>query len=169
MEKKEKIKLQFTDKAIENFNPKEDDYSYVDKQTQTIKFKKQLYVPFEVSKNTFLKGLKLCVFRATNTKIFAVQYWFNKKSDYHVIGKYIPKVFSTKNCQDKLFNLVKSHTNDNGFWILDPKITERERNRAITNDQLEQLQKKTLNECIIEYLKSGAPRSKQDGDKAAQH
>jgi len=40
MNKKEKIKLQFTDKAIENFNPSEDDYSFVDKLSQTIKLKK---------------------------------------------------------------------------------------------------------------------------------
>jgi len=164
MNKKEKIKLQFTDKAIENFNPSEDDYSFVDKLSQTIKLKKQIYVPFEVSKNTFLKGLKLCVFRGTNTKIFVVQYWFNKKADYHVIGKYIPRLFTTKECQNKLFKLVKTHTNDNGFWILDPKLTEREKNRAITSDQLEQIQKKTINESIIEYFKSGAPRSKQDGE-----
>ena len=164
MDKKEKFKLQFIDKAIENYNPTEDDFSYFDQETNTIKFSKQIYVPFDVSKNTFLKGLKLCVFRGTNTKIFAVQYWFNKKSDINVLGKYIPKVFTTKDCQDKLFKLFKAHTNENGLWILDPKITEREKNRAITSDQLEQLQKKTINECIIEYLKSGAPRSKQDGD-----
>jgi len=164
MDKKEKFKLQFTDKAIENYNPTEDDFSYFDQETNTIKFSKQIYVPFDVSKNTFLKGLKLCVFRGTNTKIFAVQYWFNEKSDILVLGKYIPKVFTTKDCQDKLFKLVKTHTNDNGFWILNPKITEREKKRAITSEQLEQIQKKTINECIIEYLKSGAPRSKQDGE-----
>jgi hypothetical protein len=34
----------------------------LDKKTQSIKFKKQIYIPFDVSKNTHLKGLKLCVF-----------------------------------------------------------------------------------------------------------
>ena len=90
--------IKFQDAAIERLNLFEDDYSYFDEETQTIKFKKQIYIPFDVSKNTHLKGLKLCVFKNTNTKSFVVQSWYNNKSKYHVLGKYIPGLFTTKHC-----------------------------------------------------------------------
>jgi len=54
--------LKFQDAAIEKLNLSDDDFSYIDKETQTVKFKKQIYIPFDVSKNTHLKGLKLCIF-----------------------------------------------------------------------------------------------------------
>ena len=159
--------LPFRDISIEKYNPTEDNFAYNDRNSGRVNFKKQIYVPFNVDKNTHLKGLKLCVFRGTNTKTFVVNYWHNKKSDYHVIGKFIPGVFTTKDCSEKLFELFKSHT-ENGLWIKNPKLTQREKNRVITNNQIEASQKKTINECIIEYLKTGAPRSKQDGDIGAK-
>jgi len=88
--------LKFQDAAIEKLNLNDDDFSYIDKETQTVKFKKQIYIPFDVSKNTHLKGLKLCIFRGTNTKSFVVHYWYNKQSKLHVLGKYIPGIFTTK-------------------------------------------------------------------------
>ena len=93
--------LKFQDAAIEKINLVEDDYSYIDRETQTIKFKKQIYIPFDVSKNTHLKGLKLCVFKNTNTKSFVVQFWHDNKAKYHVLGKYISGIFTTKHCSEK--------------------------------------------------------------------
>jgi hypothetical protein len=134
--------LKFQDAAIEKINLVEDDYSYIDRETQTVKFKKQIYIPFDVSKNTHLKGLKLCVFKNTNTKSFVVQFWHDNKAKYHVLGKYISGIFTTKHCSEKLFELFKSHT-DNGLWIKDPSLTEKERRRVINIDQIEAAQNKT--------------------------
>jgi len=66
--------LKFQDAAIEKLNLNDDDFSFIDKKTQSIKFKKQIYIPFDVSKNTHLKGLNLCVYKGTNTKSFVVHY-----------------------------------------------------------------------------------------------
>ncbi|NCU53553.1 MAG: hypothetical protein EBX74_04650, partial [Candidatus Fonsibacter lacus] len=122
--------IKFSDNAIEKFSLTDDDFVYTDLATQKIKFKKQIYIPFSVEKNTHLKGLKLCVFRNTITKSFVVQYWFNKKANYYVLGKFIPGVFTTKHCSEKLFELVKSHT-DNGLWVVDPVQTELDKKRLI--------------------------------------
>ena len=101
--------LKFQDAAIEKLNLLDDDYSYIEKKTQSIKLKKQIYIPFDVSKNTHLKGLKLCVFRETKTKTFVVNYWFNNKSKLFVLGKFIPGVFTTKHCSEKLFEIINPH------------------------------------------------------------
>jgi integrase len=159
--------LKFQDAAIEKINLVEDDYSYIDRETQTIKFKKQIYIPFDVSKNTHLKGLKLCVFKNTNTKSFVVQFWHDNKAKYHVLGKYISGIFTTKHCSEKLFELFKSHT-DNGLWIKDPSLTEKERRRVINIDQIEAAQNKTLCEAIVEYLKAGMPKIKRGGFLSAR-
>jgi hypothetical protein len=82
--------IKFSDTAIEKFNLTEDDFAYTNQIEQKIKFKKQIYVPFSVDKNTHLKGLKLCVFKNTNTKSFIVQYWYNQKPKLYVLGKFIP-------------------------------------------------------------------------------
>ena len=154
--------LKFQDAAIEKLNLSDDDFSFIDKKTQSIKFKKQIYIPFDVSKNTHLKGLNLCVYKGTNTKSFVVHYWYNKKSKLHVLGKYIPGVFTTKHCSEKLFELFKSHTN-NGLWIKDPLETEKESKRLIPKDKILAAQELTICEVIEEYLKAGMPKIQKGG------
>ena len=162
-----RLPLKFQDTAIERLNLIDDDFSYIDKQTRTVKFKKQIYIPFDVSKNTHLKGLKLCIFRGTNTKSFVVHYWYNKQSKLHVLGKYIPGIFTTKHCSEKLFELFKSHTN-NGLWVNDPLLTEKENKRVIKTNQIEAASNKTLCEAIEDYLKAGMPKIKRGGFLAAR-
>ena len=65
---KSKIKLRFTDYAIERFMPS---FMVEGKQKDIIE------TPFDVSKNTILKGLKLKVGRKTKKKYFFLRYWFN--------------------------------------------------------------------------------------------
>lgn len=163
--------IKFSDNAIEKFSLTDDDFVYTDLATQKIKFKKQIYIPFSVEKNTHLKGLKLCVFRNTITKSFVVQYWFNKKANYYVLGKFIPGVFTTKHCSEKLFELVKSHT-DNGLWVVDPVQTELDKKRLIPKDKIVLAQNKTICEVIEEYMKSGMPKIQKGGllgSRSASH
>lgn len=154
--------IKFSDTAIEKFNPSEDEFAYTDKQVGKIKFKKQIYIPFSVDKNTHLKGLKLCVFRSTNTKSFVVQYWYNKKANYHVLGKFISGLFTTKHCSDKLFELVKTHT-ENGLWVIDPAQTQLDKKRLLPKEKIMSAQNKTICEVIEEYMKSGMPKIQKGG------
>ena len=159
--------LKFQDAAIDKLKLHDDDFSYVDKATQTIKLKKQIYIPFDVSKNTHLKGLKLCVFKNTNTKSFVVQYWYSQKPKLHVIGKFIPGVFTTKHCSEKLFEIFKSHT-DNGLWIKDPLQTEKDSKRLVPKEQIQAAQNKTICEVIEEYFKAGMPKIQKGGYLASR-
>ena len=68
---------------------------------------------------------------------------------------------------EKLFELVKAHT-DNGLWIKNPLLTEKERRRVINIDQIETAQNKTLCEAIEEYLKAGMPKIKRGGYLSAR-
>ena len=51
------------------------------------KTKARIKTPFGISKNTKLKGLKLCQFEATNKKYAIQQFWFNGVSDYWTVGQ----------------------------------------------------------------------------------
>jgi len=163
--------LKFQDAAIEKLNLLDDDYSYIEKKTQSIKLKKQIYIPFDVSKNTHLKGLKLCVFKETKTKTFVVNYWFNNKSKLFVLGKFIPGVFTTKHCSEKLFETFKTHT-DNGLWIKDPLQTAKDSKRLVPKETILAAQNKTICEVIEEYFKSGMPKISKGGylcSRSASH
>jgi len=163
--------IKFSDAVIDKLNLNDDDFAYLDHSTQSIKYKKQIYIPFSVDKNTHLKGLKLCVFRNTNTKSFVVQYWYNKKANYYVLGKFIPGIFTTKNCSEKLFELVKTHT-DNGLWIIDPVETDLDKKRLTPKEQIISAQNKTICEVIEEYMKAGMPKIQKGGllgSRSASH
>ena len=81
---KSKIKLRFTDYAIERFMPS---FMVEGKQKDLID------TPFDVSKNTILKGLKLRVGYKTKKKYFFLRYWFNGKSLPLTIGQFVKDVF----------------------------------------------------------------------------
>ena len=38
-----------------------------------------LFIPFKVSKDSHLRGLKLKIFKGKDLKVFYIQYWFNGK------------------------------------------------------------------------------------------
>ena len=130
MKAKTRSKLKFDNKAIDKIIPDELDFSYVDKNG-TNKFSRQMLIPFDVPKRSILKGLKLCIQRRTGSKLFWLQFWFNNKADYYPVGKFIPKVFGTKEVEDKLLPIVRYHTNDKAHWIKKPNITEKESERVI--------------------------------------
>ena len=69
-------KLKFTDYAVDKFQA---NFIYTDKNGET-KTRPRAYVPFDVSRHTVLKGLRLFQNQKTKSKTFLLQYWFNGKS-----------------------------------------------------------------------------------------
>ena len=164
MNKLERIK--FTDHSIDKIKFDDLEFSYI--KDGKNKYRDRLWLPFEVGKKSSLKGLKLCVHKSTKSKYFMLQYWFDRKAKYLSIGKYVPGIFGTKQCEDKVFNIVKDHSNDKGHWIKDPQITEQNKTRVITKDNLKELERKTWNEAIAEFYKSDFPRATRPGNLRAR-
>ena len=160
-------KLKFKDSSIEaiKFSDLVFSYEVTDKQTgnKIIKHSSRLWIPFDVAKKSVLKGTKLCFYKSSKNKYFTVQYWFKRKPKMLTIGKFVLGVFGTKQCEEKLFSIVKAHTNDKGLWIKDPSITERDKTRVITDTQFTESKKKTINEVIVACLKADLPKGKRAG------
>ena len=155
--------IKFDDKSIQKVSP---DWSYeiaVDGKKET-KWRARVYLPFKVGKKTSLKGLVLCVHNNKKTsKLFLARYWFKGRAKYLTIGKFIPGIFGTKQCEEKLFSIVKAHTNEKGIWTTDPAITERDKTRVITDTQFTESKKKTINEVTVTCLKANLPKGKRAG------
>jgi integrase len=165
------MNIKFRDDAIDKIITTEEDQSFFCKKSNTIKTRTKLYVPFDVDKNTHLKGLKLCINLLTKSKTFTVQFWHNNKSNYYVIGKYIKNVFMTKDCSNKLFEIYKEHT-ENGKWIKSPLETDKEKKRLIPKTEIYAAQNKTICEVIEEYFKAGMPKILKGGclgSRSASH
>ena len=84
-----------------------------------------LVFSFDVTKGSHLKGLALKISKATKLKYFVLRYWYNKKLRRLVLGIF-KSGYGIKEVNDKLYQLVKDHTNDKGIWITDPLIAEKE-------------------------------------------
>ncbi len=151
------VKLDFSDRAIENFNPTEDSFLYRD-SNDNLKKRKQIHIPFDVPKRSPLKGIQLGVYSATKTKVFILNYWHNNKSNRLTIGFYIPKIFGVKQASEKLFKLYSEHT-ENSIWIKDPKVSKR----LIAKNQLELSKKKTICEVIEQYALANFPKIQRGG------
>ena len=113
MNKLERIK--FTDHSIDKIKFDDLEFSFI-KDGQT-KGRDRLWISFEVGKKSSLKGLKLCIHRSTRNKYFMLQYWFDRKAKYLSIGKYIPELFGTKKCEEKVFDIVKRHTDEKVYGL----------------------------------------------------
>jgi len=151
------VKLEFSDRAIENFNPTEDIFLYRD-SNNNLKKRKQIHIPFDVPKRSPLKGIQLGVYSATKTKVFILNYWHNNKSNRLTIGFYIPKIFGVKQASERLFKLYSEHT-ENSIWTKDPKVSKR----LIAKNQLELSKKKTICEVIEQYALANFPKIQRGG------
>ena len=150
-----RFKLRFTDFAIEKFMG-----NFIDRKTN--KTKRKVYIPFDVSKTTGLKGLKLVQHYKKKTKMFVLNYWFNKKSKYTTIGEFRKGVFGVKQAQDKINEIIKDHTTDKGIWFKDPAQTIIEKETRIAQEVIVESQKITINQAIERYVKAGFPRKRGD-------
>jgi len=163
---KETSRLEFRDKAIDKIKYSDLEFSYI--KDGIIKYRKVIYIPFVVGKKSSLKGLKLCIYKNSQSKYFDLQFWFNRRSYRFNIGKFVPGIFGTKQCDEKLHQLVKDHTDDNGYWIKNPLLTERNKTRVITKANVKTLERKTINETITEFYKTDFPRATRPGNLRAR-
>ncbi|MBC8303548.1 MAG: site-specific integrase [Pelagibacterales bacterium] len=164
--------IRFKDEAINKIN----------KRNIIFGKKPHLFIPFIVSKDSHQKGLKLRVYKGAvgdkgTLKVFYLQFWFNGKADIHKIGKYSQR-FGTKECDEYLVDLVKTHTdNKTGFWLKDPNITRRDEQRIVEKPDTTQPKGFTINETIEAYcgaeipgeeIERGFSKDRKDGFRAAK-
>ena len=152
-----KKSLKFNNIEIKNLSP-------------TFGNSRHLYIPFKVPHNSHLKGLCLRVSRLKGFKTvkhFVLRYWFQGKYNKLTLG--IFKLgYGVKEINDKLYQIVKEHTNEKGLWVKNPNITEKEKETKITKSQFVESQKKTIRETIELLCKAGFPRSTRTGTLTAR-
>jgi hypothetical protein len=142
------IELKFTDYSINKF------------QSKFIKNKKTIKTKIL---NSGIKGLKISQSITTKKKFFVQQIWFDGKADYWTVGEFRFGVFGTKECQTKVVEIMKTHTDDNGLWIKSPNITAKQQKKRVKKAELEDRKRKTVAECIELLCKAGFPKIKREG------
>ena len=158
--------IKFTDKAIANLRHADYEFTYLTKDGST-KARKYIEISFQDLRHTRFKGLKITLFRNGGI-YFGLSYWFNGKSKRVPLGEYLPGVFGKKQVEDKIIELTKTHLNEKGHWIKDPLITEQNKTRVITKDHLKEIERKTINEAIIDFYKSDFQRATRPGKLRAR-
>ena len=147
-----KFKLKFTDYAIEKYT-----------SSFGVPSKYRVYTPFDVSKHTILKGLKLCQFFKTKKKFFVLRYWFNNQYKSITIGEFKPGIFGVRGCEDKVYEIARAHQDHKGRWVKDPMATIHNEQTKITKAVIEESQKLSINEVIIRLCKANFPKAKREG------
>ena len=147
--------IKFTDYAIKNF-----EYEFKP-ESKT----KRGSVRFS---NSGLKGVKLFQYRKTKSKFFMQQFWFNNKPDYWTVGEFRPGVYGVNECRKDVNEIMDDHTNSEGLWIKNPKITRKHKNERVKKAEILNRQMKTVRECIVELCKSNFPKIKKEGTLTGQ-
>ena len=154
-----KFKLKFTDFAINNY---QSSYHKLDKDGNIIGIRNHTITPFDVTKNSYLKGIKLRQARKSNNKFFVLQFWYQSKADYITIGQFVPDKFGVRQCEDKVFEIYKAHTNDKGLWIKDPRSTIQQEESKIKEDNIRDQETLTINQVIERLCKANFPSARSD-------
>ena len=145
--KQTRYKLPFKDRSIEAL------------KNRDITFGKSRFkwFTFDVAKGSSLKGLKLRISRDTGSKHFALQFWFQGKSDYfYGLGNY-PKI-NCKEIEKKCINLTTTHQDHRGLWIKNPNETKKDEERLIPKKNTTSPIGKTINEVIEAYCGADGER-----------
>ena len=107
-----------------------------------------LFIPFNVSKDSHQRGLKLKIFKGKDKKVFFLQYWFNGKPSKYKVGNY-SQIFGAEECDNELFKLYKSHTDPHtGYWIKDPNETRKNEDRIVEKPDTTAAKGLTVNEVL---------------------
>ena len=107
----DRVRVKFTDYAINKFQGTEELFNKTKDKSISVRFE-----------NCGLKGLKLFQYKKSLKKFFVQQFWFDGKADHWSVGEFRPNIFGIKECQTKAVEIMKTHTDDNGMWIKNPKI-----------------------------------------------
>ena len=154
-----KFKLKFTDYAVEKYTS---NFIFTDKNGNT-KTRDRAYVPFDVSRHTILKGLKLVQYQKTKKKYFILRYWYQQEYKMLTIGEFKPGVFACRECEDRVYEIARAHQDHKGRWVKDPMATIHNEQTKITKAVIEESQKLTINEVIIRLCKANFPKAKREG------
>ena len=149
--------VEFSNSSIDKFIP-----TFGDTKARHLEF------AFPMPKGSHLKGLVLRVSKATKLKCFVLRYWFNNKLKRLSLGIF-KSSYGVKEVNDKLYELVKEHTNDKGIWITDPSIAEKEKQKKITKKQIDDSKKLTVREVIELLCKAGFPQLYNRGGLSKRH
>ena len=164
--------IRFKDEAINKLKNKNIDFgkrSYV-------------FIPFIVSKDSHLKGLKLRVYKGAlgekeTVRVFYLLFWFNNKSCRYSLGHY-SQTFGVKECDEAVRQIYLSHTDPKtGFWIKDPVKTFKDEVRIVPKSDPTGDKDYTVNEVIEAYCgcsidgqedERGFSKDKKDGCRASK-
>jgi|TARA_R110000803_G_scaffold112781_3_gene181201 integrase len=130
-------KIEFTNKAIEDF-----------------KSDKDCRIPFNTIGST-LKGLGFRYSHRTNKKTFALNIWFKKRT-ITMVWEYKKAIFGCDEMEDKMFSF-KRHKDSNGRWIRDPN------EELMTEGAIMHSQKMTIRKVIERICEDNFPRAKLTG------
>ena len=154
----QRFKVKFTDYAVNKFFA-----SFIIDG----KLKARKYIPFDVSKHTILKGLKLVQYQKTKKKYFVLRYWFQQQYKMITIGEFILDKFGCRECENKVFEIARAHQDDKGYWIKDPLQTIRDQENRIQSSVVEESYKLTVNKVIERICKADFPKAKREGRLSA--
>ena len=76
-------------------------------------------------------------------------------------------MFGVKQVEEIIISLVNEHTNTKGYWIRDPKLTQKQNKVLAAEEQIETAQQKTINEVIQELIEANIPKVRQEGTLTA--
>jgi hypothetical protein len=168
--KLKQVEIKQTRSSVEPIRFTENAINKVRKENYVFGKRPNLYIPFEVSKDSHLKGLKLRIYKGApgqkdTKKVFYLQFWFGGKADKHSIGQYNQR-FGVRECDEYLINLVKTHTDSKTrFWIKDPNETKRDEKRLIEKPDTTLTAGKSINEVIEDYCKGGFEKDNRVGSR----
>jgi hypothetical protein len=115
--KPQRKSIPFTDKAIENWKPKNS--------------REQRGFPRTNTAN----GLKIAARKNLKDKYWKLEYYLNKKRLSLSLGPFIPSVRGTEAITKEMLKLISSHKDlRRTHWLTDPKNTYKERDEAILKE-----------------------------------
>jgi len=147
--------LKFTDYSISKSTP-----NFIDPITG--KTKERVFTPFGIKQGA-LKGTGIMHYFKNKAKIFVkrIHLKTSGKTFYWSVGN--AAKLTTKDFEDQIKDYFKTHTNDRGHWIKDPRSTIKDKTRVIEKKVVEDQQKLTINEVIERLISKNFPRSKSGG------
>jgi len=146
--------LKFTDYSVGRFTS-----NFIGSNGKT---RPKVFTPFGF-KSGSLKGSGIFQWFSTKAKFFArrIHLKTTGKDFYWYVGN--SSKMSVKECEEIITGIYRSHTDDKGHWIKDPRKTKADQDRVIIKKVVEEDAKLTINEVIERLHKAEFPRSKMPG------
>ena len=156
---KDSVTNESKSKLDTRLEPRFTDYS-INKYKPNYNGKKKVCVKIHESG---IKGLKLNCIKKTGRKYFVQQFWFEGKSDKWSVGQFRSRIFGIKDCRTEVNDIMKTHTDEDGMWTKNPKITKKQKKDRKTKAELANRTMLTVRECIVRLCKADFPKIKKEG------